>query len=157
MLLYKWLGGAGTGVFHHLLSQTSAWVWYSGPWQSGRRYGPSCVGSSDREASLTRHDWKMHGHKHSEKKTETFHKARDSIRWCILGSFTKGTWGFKEFLSVIMVKRMWATQPSCTGGSVEVCNYSLKPHCITLFSCNIVIAEEHINYSHYGSKIRQRY
>lgn len=73
------LGSAGTGVFHHLLSQARAWVWYNGPCQSGRGYGPSLVGSSYGQASLTGHDWSMHGHKHSEK-TETFHKIRASIR-----------------------------------------------------------------------------
>ena len=35
-----------TVVFHHLLPQKSSWLWHSGPWQSGRRHGPSSVCSS---------------------------------------------------------------------------------------------------------------
>ena len=43
------------------------------------------------EARLARHDWRMHGNKHSEKKTDRFHKISDSIRLRVLGSFAKGT------------------------------------------------------------------
>jgi len=109
------------------------------------------------EARLARHHKRTHGNKHSEKRVERFHKIPDSIRPRLLGSFAKGTWNFKESLGVMVVKGIRATRTSCAGGSVEVCKYCPKLHCITLFSCNMLITKEHINYSHYGSTIRKRY